>query len=449
MKRSLAALGILWAGAGLALAGPLDPYAPAKVPPPLPPTEEVLILPALKAPIPAESAPRSSEKPQAATAGPPESRFAKTSAQDVLLGNSISQAAIAPPVAAVAATTLVSTWDPAPVNGGVGIAAGAGIYLLQPRFTSNPALLSIKNVQTPAGNLSTNQASSTDFHWSTDAAPRVWLGVTLSDSWMIRAAYWNFRHTADDVNALHGLDPAGTTTTIASVGALPFVSTELPLGAPADSIQIRSDLRLDVFDLEAAYKGTVGRWTFEGATGLRYADLVQHYHASLVNAGNAAIGFSPTFRDQREETAFFGLGPTVAGESNFEVGWGFSLYTDLRGSLLFGRGHQTATQIFTGGAIPIQLFSQSGDRDVILPVSELEIGLGWAHRFGRRVRVSARAGFVGQMWWNAGSATVPPGGTFATIQSPALGSSATFPIASATSSNLGFVGWTATLGVQY
>ena len=210
-----------------------------------------------------------------------------------------------------------------------------------------------------------------------------------------------------------------------------------------------SGLRLDVFDLEGVYSAAANRWQFQGAAGLRYVDLVQTYHANLVNAGNAAALVNATFRDQQERTAFYGMGPTIAGEASFNMAWGFFLYTDVRASLLFGRSHQDATQQFTGGVPASQSFSASNSQDSFLPITEMELGLGWTRKVGKRLSLIAKAGFVGQVWWDAGSASVPPGGSFATIQNAALGTSALFPISAATSSNLSFLGWTATLGLQY
>jgi hypothetical protein len=321
--------------------------------------------------------------------------------------------------------------------------------LLQPRFSSNPALLTVKTVQGAGGTSSATVAGVTDFHWDQETAPRFWLGITLGDNWMVRANYWDFRHAPADVAVIHAPDPLNTTTTVATVGALPFVATALPGAAPPDLIHVSSNLTLDVFDLEGVYSVSTGRWLLQGALGLRHADLEQNYRAGLTNAGNPAALVTANFRDQSERNSFFGFGPTLAGEASVNLFWGFAIYTDLRGSLLYGRSHQDATHQFTGGVPASQSFNSSASQDIFLPITELEAGLAWAHTFGKRFEFTAKTGFVGQVWWNAGSASVPAGASFPAIQTANLGSSALFPISNATSSNLGFVGWTANVGVRY
>ena len=59
-----------------------------------------------------------------------------------------------------------------------------------------------------------------------------------------------------------------------------------------------------MFDLEGVYTTAVDRWQFQGAAGVRYVDLVQTYHATLVNPGVAAALVNATFRDQQERNAF-------------------------------------------------------------------------------------------------------------------------------------------------
>src|SRR5262249_44211770 len=187
-----------------------------------------------------------------------------------------------------------------PRAAGLGITGGAGIMFLQPRFSSNPALLTVKTVQGAGGTSSATVAVSTDFHWDQESAARFWLGITLGDNWMVRANYWNFRHSPADVAVVHAADPLNTTTTVATVGSWPFVATALPGASPPDLIHVSSDLRLDVLDLEGVYTTTVGRWVLQGALGLRHADLEQNYRAGLSNAGNPAALVTANFRDQSE-----------------------------------------------------------------------------------------------------------------------------------------------------
>ena len=124
---------------------------------------------------------------------------------------------------------------PEPVWGSAGARA---FILLQPRFSSNPALLTIKTVQNAGGTASRTGSDSTEFNWGIDGAPRAWLGLTTGDNWMIRTDYWNFRHALEVVASLiHPIDPAGFTTTVATVGTLlSWPPPWLPAAARPDSI---------------------------------------------------------------------------------------------------------------------------------------------------------------------------------------------------------------------
>jgi hypothetical protein len=143
---------------------------------------------------------------------------------------------------------------------------------------------------------------------------------------------------------------------------------------------------------------------------------------------------------------FSGWGPTVSGEMGVRVWRRVGIYGLGRVSYLFGHSHQEASQIQTGTA-PNLLFTANNDKLVAVPVGEIELGLSWQADY-RRMRFMVRSGFAAQMWWDAGSASIPAGGTFSSLgaQSP---QGVFFPVSTATNSNLGFLGWTFSLGLQY
>jgi hypothetical protein len=316
---------------------------------------------------------------------------------------------------------------------------------MQPVFSSNPAFFQTRITTNAAGTTSATQTGITDFIWNFQVAPRFWLGVVLGDSWLVRARYWQFTESSQGITLLHAADAPNTLTTIGTVGLLPFTSTPLAAGSPSDLIALGSGLRLNVYDLEAAYSAEIGRWWLQYSAGARYAQLEQFYNADLVNAGNAALGFMSSARQQREHSWFHGGGPTLSGQAFYLCGGGLSLYADGRGSLLFGRTRYAATQTFVGGVPALQTFSADGGRDAFLPIGEIELGVGWSTDIGR-THWLLKTGFVGQIWWDGGSASIPPGGLSA--QSPTFSNNVQ-PVVTSTSSNLGFYGWTLTLGVQF
>jgi hypothetical protein len=328
---------------------------------------------------------------------------------------------------------------------GLGFVGGAGFYFIQPVFSSNPAFFQTRITTNAAGTASGTQTDTVDFNWNFQTAPRFWLGYVLNDAWMVRARYWQFAESSQGINLLHGADQPNVLTAVGTVGQLPFTATPLPAGAPADAITLASGLRLNVYDLEMAYSVETGHWWLQCSAGLRYAQLQQYYNASLFNPGNAALGFAAAARQQLEHSWFHGGGPALSGQAFYLLGCGFSLYVDGRGSLLFGRTQYGAAQNFTGGAPPEQSFTASSARDAFLPIGELELGVGWSIDLGR-THWLLKTGFLGQVWWDGGSASIPPGGIG--VQSPAF-SGNVIPLAATTSSNLGFYGWTFCLGVQF
>jgi hypothetical protein len=230
---------------------------------------------------------------------------------------------------------------------------------------------------------------------------------------------------------------------VSTLGALPIVATTLTPGHEPDLLTVNSGLRLNVYDVEIARAIVIDRWTFEGSVGVRYADLRQTYAADLFNPGNPALGFDRVERHQRETNRFRGAGATISGDMKCCLGGGFALFGNARGSFLFGRSEQEATQDFI--AATTQAFSAEGSRDLFLPVGELELGVEWAYN-GRAARWFVQAGLVGQAWWNAGSASVPPGGTFASSE---IGTPPNSSVFQASTSDLNFGGFSFRLGVQF
>jgi len=331
--------------------------------------------------------------------------------------------------------------DPDPL----GFVGGAGFYFMQPRFSTNPAFFRTSTVTNGAGTTSVTRTSVNEFDWDFQMAPLFWVGYAFGDDWMVRGRYWFFNESSQPVSVTHSVDAANTISSIGTVGVLPFTSSPLPPGAPADIIRLGSTLRVDVIDIELAHSVLCGSWWLQFAAGARLAELEQFYNADLTNAGNAALGLAGRLNQQREESSFHGAGPTVYGQAFYLLGGGFSLYADGRASILYGRSHQAASQLFLGGLPAEQTFAYNNTHDFFLPIGEIELGLGWATDLGR-TRWLFKTGFVGQIWWDGGSASIPPGGT--AVQSPNF-SNNVIPLATATSSNLGFLGWTVTVGVQF
>jgi hypothetical protein len=326
---------------------------------------------------------------------------------------------------------------------------GAGFYLLKPFFSANPAFFTSQTTTPPPGTSATTQSNVTDFGWNITVAPRVWLGYMLNDCWMIRGQYWHFDNTSQSITLSHGVDDPTTLSTVGTVGALPFTSTPLSAGSPPDTIVLGSKLSFNVADIEAVRCGTYGCWDLQGSVGARYVDLSQDYNATLTNPGDTGLGIAARTNQQSEHSVFHGFGPVVAGRASYPIGGGFSCYGSGRGSVVYGTASQTANQLFIGGVPGRQNFSYSAERDLFLPIGELELGFGWSMQAGRCIW-TANTGVMSQIWLNSGAAAIGPGAT--PVQSSAFSGNvlpAGGSLTTATSSTMGLLGWTLTLGVAY
>jgi hypothetical protein len=111
-------------------------------------------------------------------------------------------------------------------------------------------------------------------------------------------------------------------------------------------------------------------------------------------------------------------------------------YGNFRGSLLFGTVKQSAS-LAGAGTVDTEDVTSSGHG--VLPVGELEIGLGWERDMGT-AHVFVRSGLISQVWYEAGNAS-----RSAVAVAP-FGAPAN---AAAFDSNLGLFGFSVRAGVDY
>jgi hypothetical protein len=344
-----------------------------------------------------------------------------------------STAAAAPP-----STSFLPALNCAPNCSQRGFFLGAGIYFAQPVFGSNPAF--VTSVTQTANNPNTTVTQTADFSWNFQATPKIWAGYVFDNGWGIQFNYWHFQSNPQTLVVLHPADEPGVQTFGSTLGALPIpVRSNFP-PIPVDTIHVDSSLLVDTYDMELIWTGCNSVGYAKAGAGARYAYLRQNYNASLINTGNP-----PTFF-QNESNQFAGAGPTVSGEIGCRVWRRVGLYGLGRFSLLFGESSQFANQQQVG-INPALSFTSTNQKMVTIPVGEIELGVNWLADWGR-CRFLVKTGFAAQMWWDAGSASIPAGGAFASLgsQSP---QGVFFPVNNATSSNLGFLGWTFSVGMQY
>jgi hypothetical protein len=287
-----------------------------------------------------------------------------------------------------------------------------GFATLYPYWKNNPALAVVTGTRVLS-------VAAFDFDYGAQFVPMVHLGVEGNDGLGFRFGWWGF------VNADH----AAALGNVQSVSAAPL---GLGIGTinPTDVLRVASDLHMNVWDFEATEKAHVGSWWLLFSGGVRYAHVSQNYTAVLTDS--TGVPLQAVFSGHN----FDGAGPTVSINANRWIGnSALYLYGDARGSLLFGSFQQSA---FLGaGSRILNTQDAFAASDAMLPVAELELGMGWSRAMGS-TQMFARAGVLAQAWFDAGNSARDT-----LVSGPASATSATID------PTLGLLGFTMRVGVNY
>jgi hypothetical protein len=328
------------------------------------------------------------------------------------------------------------------VDGGSGghLDAGFELLVIRPYFDSNPALnVSITKTNPPTFTSTAVTAEQTNFDYPYTANPRVWLGYVTDSGAGFRVSWWQFEQSSNAaILALNqglpvGTSAAVTTSTLGGLTSTLFIpetpaGATAPVGVPA-AVAVASDIRLQVWDFEATGTYRSGCLSVEGSAGVRYAHLFQNFaefasQANLIGTGSLETNVLLSGHN------FNGAGPTLAAELRRSLGdSGLGLYASSRGAVLFGNKHATAilaTETTPVAPAVATTFSSQFHSDSLstIGVGEAEIGVEFSRKMGEGASLFVRAGIDGQIWIGAGNATSETG-------------------------NLGFFGYTFTVGVNY
>ncbi|HZU36912.1 MAG TPA: Lpg1974 family pore-forming outer membrane protein [Gemmataceae bacterium] len=315
--------------------------------------------------------------------------------------------------------TAVTT-DPAPVcdASASGLFAEAGVYVLHPYFSGNPAYFTtFANTSTTPGPTATTsinaEAGRKEFDYGMSVSPWVSLGYEWDDGAKVRVRWWHFDEDAN-VSTVNTDASGGTSITSATAQGFTLHSPGpgLIAGVGPDVLSFHSDLQLEVIDAEVARELRFHDWVVEVAGGARYVHLSEHYLGTLSNSGTTQ---ALTITDSAELFSrhhFDGAGPTLALGVRWPCGnTGFSLYGNARGSLVFGSNEQDAalgsdvTRVGATTTTTREVSRSAGvSRSDLLPILEMELGAEYRMDLGR-VHPYLRAGLVGQTWFNAGNAS--------------------------------------------
>ncbi len=284
--------------------------------------------------------------------------------------------------------------------------AGAGVLILEPRWSSNPAYDRLGSNSSNTQTLQTNV--QTDFNMGAAAAPLVWLGYVGDNGLGIRARWSKLSDsTSLPLNSPAQTDATTTTTYSAYPASVGFAAVSSP--NYNDAFVFGSDLTMEVADLEILWDVHPARGSLVFGAGVRYAHLAQNYNASWVSTplDPTQDTYTTTLTSGHD---FNGLGPVISVEAAYPLGQtGFRVTGSARGSLLFGTGAAAANMVSLDadayGDPPSQtLTSNSQSLGGTLPVLEFELGADWGHNLGA-YRFALETALVGQIWFCGGNAS--------------------------------------------
>lgn len=259
-----------------------------------------------------------------------------------------------------------------------GWVGGVGAYVIKPHWTTNPAF---------ATSLTSGGAtidSQTDFAYSYYASPLVWLGYVGENGFGVRTRFWLFDQSATTTFTNDG------TATFISAAPLNYLNSSSTAG---DVLTFTSGLDVDVFDFEVTRTFESCGFSGQISAGGRYTRIEQTY----LQVEAPLSGLNDVVDSIHE---FDGFGPSIGAEVRRSImGSGVSLYANGRGSILFGKSSQQATNINNN---VITNFGTYANWDVV-PTLETDLGILWQQDSGRG-RLFVDAGVVGMAFFGAGNA---------------------------------------------
>lgn len=270
--------------------------------------------------------------------------------------------------------------------------AGFACTFLQPHFGDNVAF-----TKTASDDATFSNISPTQFQYGLVAGPRVWLEYVQPDALGARVRYWQFNQAAASVA---GTPPANGFGTLQ---APTFGNVSISTTVPGEVMSAASGLELNALDLEGTKRVSFGRWSLAASAGVRYGSIKQNYQNQLRNVNGAlqdAINFIHNFD---------GVGPTFAFEARRWLGQELSVFSTMRGSLLFGNRRTT---LDAGEDLDLStpfLTHERNVRGATLPIAELQLGLDWKHRISPSCTFFGQIAMEAQWWQGVGSAATEMG----------------------------------------
>ncbi|MCP5506233.1 MAG: MOMP family protein [Chlamydiales bacterium] len=160
---------------------------------------------------------------------------------------------------------------------------------------------------------------------------------------------------------------------------------------------------MNVADFEMGYDYFFSdRFSFRPNFGLKAAWISMENDLSFTNLridSNEGGGQYITVPDVSvlNKTEWWGIGPAFGVDGNLHMGWGFSLYGRIAGSLMYGSYDTKYKETDSLGTF---LEMKMDNYYRLRAMTQMVIGLEWAKCFSNDILLAFNLGWEGQYWWN-------------------------------------------------
>lgn len=229
------------------------------------------------------------------------------------------------------------------------------------------------------------------FDYGYSLSPRVWLGTCSSANGGFRTSYWYFQDTADRETATAVVGATPVYLYVYGAGGNLTRNAYADLGETLTSIH---NTRVQSLDFEFFDSICYRNWNMQPTAGLRLADIDLNLRGDVYDSLG---GLEETVTN---ELNVRGAGPTASARINRMIRCSpYSLYGNIRGSLLFSQTKQEIYEMKNAGA------NQVIDRarhDEILSVFEMGLGLQYNYCCASGLNTIAGVGYQLQAWHDVG-----------------------------------------------
>ena len=241
-----------------------------------------------------------------------------------------------------------------------------------------------------------------DFKW--DWGLRVGLGYNFEhDGWDLRGQY-TWYDTCGSANTRAGANSSivplrGSSTIVATATA----SSNRFLYCASAKAQY--DFEYSAIDLELGRAYFIsGKLSFRPHWGVKTAwidqEQITRYTGGNIDATNSpnTLGLQGNTVHIKDDCDFWGLGPRVGLDSKWHLGYGFSIFGNVSGALLFGHFDVEHRERYSANAD--NRIKLSANRHAFSPTAQMQLGL----RFDKYIHdntqhIGVGLGFEAQYWW--------------------------------------------------